>query len=354
MSAHTETGKEIIRFLDDFENDAHCMPDSVVEHWSAVMRMASESAANWSSAREHCHYISTVLDRLHSATTDLSQLERARAQARILRGAVHLCLAELRQAQEQFKQARKLLRHWDHSELEGLAQFGQALTHKLEQNWPKASDAAQQALYALENLASFSATTHIEHLRVRIREEIHTISEAVISGIHQSPPELVRIPLVGTVVAGIAPIRENQIEEYLYLDRNHCNDADFAVKVKGHSMNGDGIRDGDIALIHQQSEVNDNEIAAAVITVDKEQVEVLKRYHNLVNEATPDESHWLFKSSNPSSEHIAVIPNGANVNAIQAFYDKEIRSGRIRNPIRYYIDAEVIIAGKYVGLIRMN
>jgi SOS-response transcriptional repressor LexA len=354
MSAHIEAGKEIIRFLDDFEKDAHCLPDSVAEHWSTVMRMASESAANWSSAREHCHYISTVLDGLHSATTNLSQLERARAQARILQGAVHLCLRELKQGKEQFKRARKLLRHWDHLELEGLAQFGQVLTYTLERNWPKASDAAQQALYAFDNLSAFSTTTQTKRLRVRIEEEIRAISEAAIRGIPQSPPEFVRIPLVGTIAAGIGPIREEHVEEYLYLDRNHCDNADFAVRVKGNSMDGDGIRDGDIALIHQQSAVDDNEIAAAVIITDEEQVEVLKRYRNLVNEEKPDESHWFFKSSNPLSEHLVVMPNGANMNTIQAFYDQEIRSGRIRNTIRYYRDAEVIIAGKYVGLVRMN
>jgi hypothetical protein len=49
-----------------------------------------------------------------------------------------------------------------------------------------------------------------------------------------------------------------------------------------------------------------------------------------------------------------MTPGGANVDAIKALYDKAIRSGTIQNPIRYYVDAEVDIAVKYVGLVRKN
>ncbi len=152
------------------------------------------------------------------------------------------------------------------------------------------------------------------------------------------------IPIVSSIAAGLGVIPEENIEDYLYLDEDHCNGADFGIRVDGDSMKDAGILNGDIALIRQQPLVEMREIAAIVIETLAGSEGVLKRYHFYEKQANM--RHWYLESSNPASEHLVVIPRGADVPAIQALY-----AGRIHK-LKYYMDAELIIAGKYVGLVR--
>jgi repressor LexA len=74
------------------------------------------------------------------------------------------------------------------------------------------------------------------------------------------------IPIVGTVAAGIPILSEENQEGVLYLDKTalNRNKTYFAVKVRGDSMSGVGIMDGDMAVIEKQDVVNNGEIAVAV------------------------------------------------------------------------------------------
>ncbi|GIK41368.1 MAG: hypothetical protein BroJett011_52010 [Chloroflexota bacterium] len=168
------------------------------------------------------------------------------------------------------------------------------------------------------------------------------------------PREFVQIPVVSDIAAGMGVIAEENIVEYLLLDDSHRNGADFGARVVGNSMMERGIFPGDIALIRQQPTVSNGEIAAVVIMTPKiEALGVLKRYF-VVYKNRKDLAHWLLESSNSSSEHLVVIPSGADVEAIRDFYTKKIKAGKLLNPIEFYEDAEITIAGKYVGLVRKN
>jgi hypothetical protein len=46
------------------------------------------------------------------------------------------------------------------------------------------------------------------------------------------------------------------------------------------------------------------------------------------------------------------MPSGVDEKAILDLYVKEVQSGRMRKTPKYYQEAELIIAGKYVGLLR--
>lgn len=71
------------------------------------------------------------------------------------------------------------------------------------------------------------------------------------------------IPLVGTIAAGTPITAEQNINGYFLLDDNVK--ADFALLVKGDSMIGDGINDGDIVFIRKQPDVENGEMAAVYI-----------------------------------------------------------------------------------------
>jgi len=78
---------------------------------------------------------------------------------------------------------------------------------------------------------------------------------------------LVKIPIVGTVAAGVPILSEENWEGTLKLDRSMLkrDKTYFAVKVRGDSMSGAGIMDGDMAIIEKREVVRNGEIAVAVV-----------------------------------------------------------------------------------------
>lgn len=71
-----------------------------------------------------------------------------------------------------------------------------------------------------------------------------------------------KLPLLGKIAAG-QPILATEDCEYF----SPINDtkADFCLRVRGDSMVGAGIKDGDIVFIRKQESVDDGEIAAVLV-----------------------------------------------------------------------------------------
>lgn len=161
-----------------------------------------------------------------------------------------------------------------------------------------------------------------------------------------------QIPIVSHIAAGVGVITKGEIKEYLYLSEKERKNADFGVTVVGVSMNTDNILPDDIALIRQQPTIKDGEIAAVVIfTPESGPLGVLKKYH-VVNERNEELRHWLLESSNPISADLVVMPSGVDFKAIRKLYEEKVEAGDIFP--EFYENAEIAIAGKYVGVVRKN
>lgn len=76
-------------------------------------------------------------------------------------------------------------------------------------------------------------------------------------------PETEKVPLVGSIACGEPITAEENIEDYVDVPKG--KNIDFCLTCKGESMIEAGIYDGDIVYIHQQSEVENGEIAAVRI-----------------------------------------------------------------------------------------
>lgn len=76
-------------------------------------------------------------------------------------------------------------------------------------------------------------------------------------------PQAVRVPVIGLIAAGTPILAEENIEDYLYMDKSLK--IDFCLKVRGDSMIDAGIHDGDIALFKKQPTLENGEIGAIVI-----------------------------------------------------------------------------------------
>lgn len=124
-----------------------------------------------------------------------------------------------------------------------------------------------------------------------------------------------KVPLVGIVAAGKPITAIENIEEYITLDKNLFKGPGlFTLRVKGDSMKGVGILDGDIAIIRRQSSVQTGDIVVALIEGEA----TLKRY-------LQQEKKIIFRAENPDFSDICVSFDQAN---------------------------QVHIAGKLIGVIR--
>lgn len=88
-------------------------------------------------------------------------------------------------------------------------------------------------------------------------EDFSNITNAI------NPPSTKQYPLIGTIAAGVPVLAEENIEEYISLDKKI--NADFCLRVSGDSMVLSYIFDGDIVFIRQQPDVENGEIAAVLI-----------------------------------------------------------------------------------------
>jgi repressor LexA len=79
--------------------------------------------------------------------------------------------------------------------------------------------------------------------------------------------ELINIPVVGTVTAGVPILATQNIEEYFPLPRNFTKSEDiFMLRIKGDSMINAGIFDGDLVVVSKESAgVVNGEIVVAML-----------------------------------------------------------------------------------------
>jgi len=86
------------------------------------------------------------------------------------------------------------------------------------------------------------------------------------------------IPIYGQIPAGMSALTEQEIEGHVSLDTSSANTSKnrgtFALRVRGDSMIGSHIVDGDIVILEQTKDVHHGDIVAALIDGET----TLKRY----------------------------------------------------------------------------
>jgi len=84
------------------------------------------------------------------------------------------------------------------------------------------------------------------------------------------------VPILGSVAAGIPILSEENYDGNIMLHNSMLkkNKEYFALRVKGDSMSGVGIMDGDIAVIRRQNTATNGDIVAAL----EEDAAALKRF----------------------------------------------------------------------------
>ncbi|MGF7184625.1 repressor LexA [Desulfitispora alkaliphila] len=85
-----------------------------------------------------------------------------------------------------------------------------------------------------------------------------------------------QVPVLGSIAVGEAILAEEYIERYEYVPE-HVN-VDFCLRIKGDSMIGARILDGDIVCIRRQLDLENGEIGAVIINGEEA---TFKRFYKL-------------------------------------------------------------------------
>ena len=82
-----------------------------------------------------------------------------------------------------------------------------------------------------------------------------------------NPPRAARPLFLSRVPAGFPSPAEDYVEGALDLNEHLIahREATFFVRVKGHSMTGAGIRDGDLLVVDRALEAGDGDVVVAVV-----------------------------------------------------------------------------------------
>jgi repressor LexA len=146
----------------------------------------------------------------------------------------------------------------------------------------------------------------------RGRAGFGSIGTAGAGSIDPSSRNILYLPLVGRVAAGKPILAEENIDEYIPVTSSLLKKrtADFALKVKGDSMVGDHILDGDIIIVKSQKTAENGDIVVALIG-DEAVVKKLYRAKGTVE----------LRSSNPSYLPIRIKTAGSKDGSVN--YDMD-------------------------------
>lgn len=108
------------------------------------------------------------------------------------------------------------------------------------------------------------------HLRALERHGVIELRPGRARGIVLATPSMGaasdRLPVIGRVAAGTPLLAVENLEDELQIDRERFHPRpDYALRVRGQSMTGAGIHDGDLVLVHRSPEARTGQIVVARI-----------------------------------------------------------------------------------------
>jgi len=109
------------------------------------------------------------------------------------------------------------------------------------------------------------------------------------------------IPIVGTVAAGVPILAQENIEDVVHFPERWATTGSFLLKVKGDSMIGAHILEGDYVLVQPQQSASDGEIVVALIGDEA----TVKRFYKTTQGVTLKAENSRFKDIEISNEDAA-------------------------------------------------
>lgn len=129
-------------------------------------------------------------------------------------------------------------------------------------------------------------------------------------------PGGVAVPVLGRIAAGAPVLAAEHVEEYLTVPMGFADASDhFALHVRGDSMSGAGILDGDVVVVRSQDDADDGSVVAALLPGPAEDEATVKRLRRA------DGTVLLFPD-NPAFTPIEMPPDGRILGRVVAVLRK--------------------------------
>lgn len=113
---------------------------------------------------------------------------------------------------------------------------------------------------------SSSSSVHAQLIKLRekgyLEKDDHKTRALVVKGAAASVPQ---VPILGQVTAGMPILAVEDIEGYLPYEQASGYGEYFALRIKGDSMIGAGILNGDYIIVRQQNTATPGQIVVALI-----------------------------------------------------------------------------------------
>lgn len=95
--------------------------------------------------------------------------------------------------------------------------------------------------------------------------------------------EILQLPLVSQITAGVHILAKENIEEYISLPANLVKGSNnFVLKIKGNSMINAGILDGDFVIVDKKFKAENNQIVVALVHNEYATVKRFEQYENKI------------------------------------------------------------------------
>lgn len=114
----------------------------------------------------------------------------------------------------------------------------------------------------------------------KIAKYLNTSIEYLMGWEEEQKPQGIKIPVLGTVAAGIPISAVEDILDYEEIPQSWKNQGDFfGLRIKGDSMKPD-INDGDTVIVRQQSTANNGDIIIALVNGDDATCKKIEKLDN--------------------------------------------------------------------------
>ncbi len=128
--------------------------------------------------------------------------------------------------------------------------------------------------------------------------------------------EGVVVPLVGRIAAGSPLLAEENIDDHLVVPMGFAGDAEhFALTVRGDSMVGAGILDGDVVIVRAQDAADDRDVVAVLLPGPAEDEATVKRIKR-------QRGRVMLVPENPAMEPFEMDPQGRILGRVVAVLRK--------------------------------
>jgi repressor LexA len=128
--------------------------------------------------------------------------------------------------------------------------------------------------------------------------------------------EGVVVPLVGRIAAGSPVLAEENVEDHLVVPMGFAGDAEhFALTVRGDSMVGAGILDGDVVIVRAQDAADDRDVVAVLLPGPAEDEATVKRIKR-------QRGRVMLVPENPAMEPFEMDPEGRILGRVVAVLRK--------------------------------